>query len=611
MAPRGRPTRLNPGTTPPPVTDTHTTTSVTSAQLQAMIDEGVTAVLAARATTRNGDDSHTSGTGVRRNERAVRECTYQELHENVTLSSSGDRRSVDLTQWGGDLRGGHSELALLCDRMFPEETDKIERRITLLTERQAEQQRGRMPPVEEQESRNGNWGSQGLCRGVAGQNPDNNVVTGAISFIFHGTGMLEIKRGTRLKLHLVHQDPKVSATRMSRLFGTYYRQGDWRQVEEEATARCTDRQKFSQSISRGLARSSTYQTSGISHRSRYCDAPVARAPYGFGPSRNERIGGSTTRALPTKGFIRPSSSPWGAPVLFVKKKDGSLRMCIDYRELNKLTVKNRYTLPRIDGSTKKTSEDCLRTRYGHYEFQVIAVDRQPMDLAHSKEGQIEWGDKQEEAFRLGRCVDARKSVVRSEDLEAIIVWYQVSLRKANNITNEDVRRYADWKLLDIQRHFTKPEKLEPLTVELYALLAVFALPFVDPVLRSRLNFRDNRVCWYNRDTSIGSGQYHEDFAQAPNSSTRAKSYADLKHNAWCCEVGVSDAKVRLAKGLYVWQRGNIKSKSKVPMELREVQSYMGREESIRKGNPYICLKDGRRQFLRLQALRKALYTGET
>ncbi|GKF58253.1 hypothetical protein Tco_0171790, partial [Tanacetum coccineum] len=49
-----------------------------------------------------------------------------------------------------------------------------------------------------------------------------------------------------------------------------------------------------------------------------------------------------------KGFIRPSSSPWGAPVLFVKKKDGSFHMCIDYRKLNKLTVKNRYPLPRID-----------------------------------------------------------------------------------------------------------------------------------------------------------------------------------------------------------------------------------------------------------------------
>ncbi|GJU73844.1 hypothetical protein Tco_1265249 [Tanacetum coccineum] len=54
------------------------------------------------------------------------------------------------------------------------------------------------------------------------------------------------------------------------------------------------------------------------------------------------------KELSDKGFIRPSSSPRGASVLFVKKKDGSFRMCIDYRELNKLTVKNRYPLPRID-----------------------------------------------------------------------------------------------------------------------------------------------------------------------------------------------------------------------------------------------------------------------
>ena len=49
-----------------------------------------------------------------------------------------------------------------------------------------------------------------------------------------------------------------------------------------------------------------------------------------------------------KGFIRPSTSPWGAPVLFVKKKDGSLRLCIDYKQLNKVTVKNKYHLPKID-----------------------------------------------------------------------------------------------------------------------------------------------------------------------------------------------------------------------------------------------------------------------
>ena len=49
-----------------------------------------------------------------------------------------------------------------------------------------------------------------------------------------------------------------------------------------------------------------------------------------------------------KGFIRPSVSPWGAPVLFVKKKDGTLRLCIDYRQLNKVTIRNKYSLPRID-----------------------------------------------------------------------------------------------------------------------------------------------------------------------------------------------------------------------------------------------------------------------
>ncbi|GJV06586.1 putative reverse transcriptase domain-containing protein [Tanacetum coccineum] len=124
-------------------------------------------------------------------------------------------------------------------------------------------------------------------------------------------------------------------------------------------------------------------------------APVARAPYRLAPSEMKELS-DQLKELSDKGFIRPSSSPWGAPVLFVKKKDGSFRMCIDYRELNKLTVKNRYPLPRIDdlfdqlqGSSiyskidlrsgyhqlRVREEDipktAFRTRYGHYEFQVM------------------------------------------------------------------------------------------------------------------------------------------------------------------------------------------------------------------------------------------------
>ncbi|GJR05571.1 hypothetical protein Tco_0528555 [Tanacetum coccineum] len=123
-------------------------------------------------------------------------------------------------------------------------------------------------------------------------------------------------------------------------------------------------------------------------------APVARAPYRLAPSELQEL--SQLQELFDKGFIRPSSSPWGAPVLFVKKKDGSFRMCVDYRELNKLTVKNQYPLLRIDdlfdqmqGSSvyskinlrfgfyelRVRDEDIpktvFRTRYGHYKFQVM------------------------------------------------------------------------------------------------------------------------------------------------------------------------------------------------------------------------------------------------
>ncbi|KAL0537029.1 hypothetical protein IC582_025997 [Cucumis melo] len=75
--------------------------------------------------------------------------------------------------------------------------------------------------------------------------------------------------------------------------------------------------------------------------------PISRAPYRMAPAELKELKVQLQELL-DKGFIRPSVSPWGAQVLFVKKKDGSMRLCIDYRELNKVTVKNRYPLPRID-----------------------------------------------------------------------------------------------------------------------------------------------------------------------------------------------------------------------------------------------------------------------
>ena len=75
--------------------------------------------------------------------------------------------------------------------------------------------------------------------------------------------------------------------------------------------------------------------------------PMSKAPYRLSPAKLKELK-QQLQELTESGFIRPSTSPWGAPVLFVKKKDGSLRMCINYRMLNSVTIKNKYPLPRID-----------------------------------------------------------------------------------------------------------------------------------------------------------------------------------------------------------------------------------------------------------------------
>jgi hypothetical protein len=75
--------------------------------------------------------------------------------------------------------------------------------------------------------------------------------------------------------------------------------------------------------------------------------PIHKAPYRMAPTELKELKEQLQELLDW-GFIRPSVSPWGAPVLFVKKNDGSMRMCIDYRELNRVTIKNKYPLPRID-----------------------------------------------------------------------------------------------------------------------------------------------------------------------------------------------------------------------------------------------------------------------
>nr|GEV27828.1 putative reverse transcriptase domain-containing protein [Tanacetum cinerariifolium] len=238
--------------------------------------------------------------------------------------------------------------------------------------------------------------------------------------------------------------------------------------------------------------------------------PVARAPYRLAPSEMKQLS-NQLKELADKGFIRLNSSPWGAPVLFVKKKDGSFRMCTDYRELNKLTVKNRYPLPRIDdlfdqlqGSSvyskidlrsgyhqlRVREEDILktafRTRYGHYEFQVmpfgltnthaIFMNLMNREQLYAKFSKCEfWIPKVQ---FLGYVIDSQGIYVDPAKIESIKGWaspktateirqflglagyYRRFIEGFSKIVSNDYRSRSPKQILEAQTEAMKPKNLK-------------------------------------------------------------------------------------------------------------------------------------------------------
>ncbi|GJZ42470.1 putative reverse transcriptase domain-containing protein [Tanacetum coccineum] len=550
MPPKRRTTRASPATTTTP-----TSTLVTDAQLRTLIEQGVAVVLVEHDAekSRNGDNSHDSGISGRRQASIVRECTYIYFLKCQPMNFKGTEGVVGLTQWavghdvayampwktlkkmmtnkycpkgeikkldtemwnlkvkGTDVMSYNQcfqELVLMCDRMFPEESDVVEKyvggfpgmihgsvkaskpktmqeaiefatklmdkKILTITERQAENKRknrtkesnlcapnatitmmGRVLPSaltakglviwpghfrsdcpklknrnQGNQVGNGNVVARAYVMGTAGTNPNSNVITGTFllnnryALILFDTGIDRSFISTAfsslidiISTTLYHgYDVELPGSRII-WFNTLIRgctlnflnhpfnidlmhveMGsfdviicmDWL-AKYHAEIVCDEKLVLFPEDLLGIppTRQVEFQINLIPGA-----APIARTPYRLAPSKMKELS-DQLKELIGKGFIRPSSSPWGASVLFVKKKDKSFQMCIDYRELNKLTVKNCYPLPRIDdlfdqlqGSSvyskidlrsgyhqlRVRKEDILktsfRTRYGYYEFKV-------------------------------------------------------------------------------------------------------------------------------------------------------------------------------------------------------------------------------------------------
>ncbi|GKC63137.1 putative reverse transcriptase domain-containing protein, partial [Tanacetum coccineum] len=213
-------------------------------------------------------------------------------------------------------------------------------------------------------------------------------------------------------------------------------------------------------------------------------APVARAPYRLAPSEMKELS-EQLQELSDKGFIRPSSSPLGAPVLFVKKKDGSFWMCIDYQELNKLTVKNRYPLPRIDDlfDQLQGSSDSVRSLrvpsyairfdertggvYGSHELSLASYYRRfiegflkvakPMTKLTQKKVAFEWGDKQEATFQtLKDKLCSAPILALPQGAENFIVYCDASHKGLGAVLmqNEKVIAYASRQLKIHEKNYT-------------------------------------------------------------------------------------------------------------------------------------------------------------
>ncbi|GJR48642.1 hypothetical protein Tco_1316745 [Tanacetum coccineum] len=359
-------------------TTTTTTTPMTDAQLKALITQGVADALVERDAnrSRNGNDSHDSGTGVRRQVSTVCECTYSDFLKCQLLN--------------------FKELALMCLRMFPKESDDVEKYVGGLPNMIHGSVMASKPKTMQDEIKFATELMDQNIRTLAEQSkyPRNQMMLKNIRTLAQNKKKFEETSRNNQNQQQPFKKHNVCAPKYTNYKRTGHSARDCRsqlaaannnQRAQGAKQRVLTCFKYGAQVhfknnylklrnknqgnqarnGNAVARTYSVGTAGTNLNSNAITgipptrkvefqinlvlgaALVEWAPYRLAPSEMKELS-DQLQELSDKGFIRPSSSPWGAPILFVKKKDGSFQMCIDYKKLNKLTVKNRYPLPRID-----------------------------------------------------------------------------------------------------------------------------------------------------------------------------------------------------------------------------------------------------------------------
>nr|GEX20680.1 putative reverse transcriptase domain-containing protein [Tanacetum cinerariifolium] len=344
--------------------------------------------------SRNVDDCHDSGTGKRRQVSTIRECTYTDFLKCQPMNFKGTKgvESDVVEKYVGGLpdmiyRSMKASKPKTMQEAIEFATELMDKKILIITERQDENKRKFRDTSKNNQNQQQPFKRNNVARayttGPGEKKPYGGFKTLCSKCNYHHDGQCAPKCTNCKKIG--HSAPgNGNAVAKAYAGGTADTNPNFNVVTDFPEV-------FPEDLS-GIppTRQVEFQINLIPGV-----APVVRAPYRLAPSEMKELS-DQLKELFGKGFIRPSSSPWGSSVLFVKKKDRSFRMCIDYQELNKLMVKNHCPLPRIDdlfdqlqGSRVYSKIDMrsgyhqlrvreedipkttLRTRYGHYKFQVM------------------------------------------------------------------------------------------------------------------------------------------------------------------------------------------------------------------------------------------------